>query len=91
MHNVEDMITSNKDDYPKTIVLTYTNKKGDYKLSRNARVASLMYVLSPLQGATNELYVFKNCLVSNEQSRMQVKVLAQGFEFPTLFSIIGAF
>jgi hypothetical protein len=72
MHNMEDMITSDKDDYPKTIVLTYTNKKGDYKLSINAHVASLTYVLNPLQGATNELYVFKNCLVSNEQSRTQV-------------------
>lgn len=66
MHNSEDTITSNEDNSPNTNVPAYINKKGDYERSRYAHVASLAYLLKPLQNVTNELYGCNICFVCNE-------------------------
>jgi len=72
MHNAKNTITLDEDDFLNISVSIYIDKKGDYKLSKDARVASLVYLLKLPQDATNELYVFNICLVSNEQLRTQV-------------------
>jgi hypothetical protein len=65
MHEVE-YTTSIEDNFSHTIVAIDTYKKCDYKVYKDACVVSFTYLWKSLQDATNQLYVFKICLTSNE-------------------------